>query len=166
MADEDTHRLVAAAQRGDAFALDALITELTPYVGRICASVALEHAPDAMQEAFIAILRGLPALRTPEALYGWVRVVTVREAVRTARQHRREVAVPDLADAPAAGDATLSGDVADVLRRLGPEQRAVLVLRHVEGLDEQEVARLLRVPVGTVRSRLFRARAAFRRAWG
>ncbi|MFC8717116.1 RNA polymerase sigma factor [Kitasatospora sp. NPDC057198] len=166
MADGETFRLVRAAQQGDVFAMDALITELTPYVGRICAPVALEHAADAVQEAFIAILRGLPTLRTPEALYGWVRVVAVREAVRVARRHRTEVAVPDLADLPADGDPALSGDVADVLRRLEPRQRAVLVLRHVEGLDEQEVARLLDVPVGTVRSRLFRARESFRRAWG
>ncbi|WP_033213589.1 RNA polymerase sigma factor [Kitasatospora phosalacinea] len=166
MGDEETSRLVAAAQQGDVFAMDALITELTPYVGRICASVALEHAADAMQEVFIAVFRGLRGLRTPEALYGWVRVIAVRESLRVARRHRREVAVPDLADLPADGDAALARDVADVLRRLGPEQRAVLVLRHVEGLDEQEVARLLRVPVGTVRSRLFRARQSFRRAWG
>ncbi|BAJ29309.1 MULTISPECIES: sigma-70 family RNA polymerase sigma factor [Kitasatospora] len=166
MADEETARLVEAAQRGDAFAMDELITVLTPYVGRICAPIALDQATDAVQEALIAVFRGLPGLRAPEALYGWVRVVAVREAVRVAQRHRPEVAVPDLGELPSDEDPELSGDVADVLRRLGPRQRAVLVLRHLEGLDEQQVARLLDVPVGTVRSRLFRARESFRRAWG
>ncbi|TDT24449.1 RNA polymerase sigma factor (sigma-70 family) [Streptomyces sp. BK208] len=57
-------------------------------------------------------------------------------------------------------------DITDLLERLAPEHRAVLVLRHVEGPSEQEVSALLEIPVGTVRSRLFRARRSFRSAWG
>jgi RNA polymerase sigma-70 factor (ECF subfamily) len=56
-------------------------------------------------------------------------------------------------------------DIRDVLDRLSPEHRAALVLRDVESLDEREVAGLLNVPAGTVKSRLHRARASFRRAW-
>ncbi|MER6073654.1 RNA polymerase sigma factor [Streptomyces sp. NPDC001817] len=156
---------MVAAQQGDAFAMDELITLLTPYVGRICASVALDDAADTMQEVFIAVFRGIGRLKSPEALYGWVRVIAVRESVRIAKGRKREVAVPDLNDIPSAQDVTLTSDVHDVLRRLSPQQRAVLLLRHVDGLDEQEVARILRLPVGTVRSRLFRARESFRRAW-
>jgi DNA-directed RNA polymerase specialized sigma24 family protein len=52
-----------------------------------------------------------------------------------------------------------------VLARLTPEHRAVLVLRDLEGLDEQAAGALLDVPAGTVRSRLFRARRSFRKAW-
>jgi RNA polymerase sigma-70 factor (ECF subfamily) len=69
------------------------------------------------------------------------------------------------ADLPAPGDPSLAADVRDVLDRLSPEHRAVLVLRDLEGLDEETAARLLRVPAGTVRSRLFRARARFRLSW-
>ncbi len=52
-----------------------------------------------------------------------------------------------------------------MLARLTPEHRAVLVLRDLEGLDEQAAGALLDVPAGTVRSRLFRARRSFRKAW-
>jgi len=52
-----------------------------------------------------------------------------------------------------------------VLARLTPEHRAVLVLRDLEGLDEQATGALLAVPAATVRSRLFRARRSFRKAW-
>jgi RNA polymerase sigma-70 factor (ECF subfamily) len=71
----------------------------------------------------------------------------------------------DLADIPARGDPQLAADVRDVLARLTPEHRAVLVLRDLEGLDEQATSALLNVPAGTVRSRLFRARRSFRKAW-
>ncbi|WP_308011686.1 sigma factor-like helix-turn-helix DNA-binding protein [Streptomyces plumbidurans] len=68
-------------------------------------------------------------------------------------------------DKPIAGDVQLASDIADAMERLAPEHRVVLTLRHVEGMSEQEVAGLLAVPVGTVRSRLFRARRSFRAAW-
>ncbi len=55
--------------------------------------------------------------------------------------------------------------IRDVLQRLSPQHRAVLVLRDVEGLDEQAAAAVLDVPLGTMRSRLSRARGTFRKAW-
>ena len=59
----------------------------------------------------------------------------------------------------------LAADIQDVLSRLAPEHRAVLMLRDVEGLDERTAAGLLRVPAGTVKSRLGRAQASFRKEW-
>jgi RNA polymerase sigma factor (sigma-70 family) len=56
-------------------------------------------------------------------------------------------------------------DIDDALARLPPPQRAVLVLRTQEGLSEQEIATALGIPAGTVKSRLHRARAAFREMW-
>jgi RNA polymerase sigma-70 factor (ECF subfamily) len=57
-------------------------------------------------------------------------------------------------------------DNRDVLDRLAPEHRAVLMLRDLEGLDERTVADALDMPVGTVKSRLSRARDNFRKGWG
>ena len=56
-------------------------------------------------------------------------------------------------------------DIDDAVARLPVSQRVVLVLRTREGLSEQEIATALGIPVGTVKSRLSRARAAFRKAW-
>jgi RNA polymerase sigma factor (sigma-70 family) len=156
--------LIRAAQRGDRIAVAGLLDALAPYVGRVCGPIALQDGPDAAQEALIAILKNLGGLREPAAIYGWARAIAVREAVRVARQAARTVPA-ELADVPAPGDPQLAADVRDVLARLTPEHRAVLVLRDVEGLDEQAAGALLDVPAGTVRSRLFRARRSFRKAW-
>jgi RNA polymerase sigma-70 factor (ECF subfamily) len=156
--------LARAAMGGDVLAMSDLIDHLGPYVGRICGPIALDGGPDAAQEALIAVFRGLPTLRDPEALYGWVRAIAAREAVRVARRQARAVPA-ELEELPAPGDPQLAADVRDVLDRLSPEHRAALVLRDLEGLDEQQVARILDVPAGTVKSRLHRARASFRRAW-
>jgi RNA polymerase sigma factor (sigma-70 family) len=66
----------------------------------------------------------------------------------------------------ARGDPQLATDIRDVLNRLSPEHRAVLVLRDLEGLDEKTVGNLLAIEVGTVKSRLHRARDNFRKVWG
>src|SRR5229473_908510 len=73
-------------------ALDRLLDELGPYVRRLCALIAPAAADDATQEALLAIFRGLSSLRAPEAIMTWVRSVTVRTAIRLARQHDLEVA--------------------------------------------------------------------------
>jgi RNA polymerase sigma-70 factor (ECF subfamily) len=163
---EAEDELVRNAQRGDALALSALIDRLAPFVGRICGPIALEHGEDAAQEALVAVLRDLPALREPRALYGWARRIAAREAVRHARAARRERPLAREAPTlPAPGDPALARDVRRVLEALAPEQRAILMLRDLEGLSEQEAASLLDVEQGTVKSRLSRARNAFRRRW-
>jgi len=163
--------LVRRAQRGDAWALDALIRALEPYLGRICGAIALEAGDDALQEAMIAVIRNLGSLREPLALRGWARRIAVREAVRVAHRHDRTAPVDPvdpagtLAQLPTVDDGLTDVEVRAVLAGLRPEQRAVLVLRHVDGIGEQEMADLLGVAPGTVKSRLSRARAAFREQW-
>jgi RNA polymerase sigma factor (sigma-70 family) len=158
--------LVRRAQRGDTGALNELFKELTPFVGRLCASIALDAGEDAAQETFVAIFRNLHSLREPAAFRGWVRRIAVRESVRAASGRRPvpvdpgflslSMTVPDGADAV---------DVNAILASLDPIQRAVLVMREVEGLSEDEMAAALGVAGGTVKSRLHRARAAFRARW-
>jgi RNA polymerase sigma factor (sigma-70 family) len=162
---------VRRAQRGDAWALDALVRALEPYLGRICGAIAADAGDDALQEAMIAVIRNIGALREPAALRGWARRIAVREAVRATRTARagdgRVVPVDParvLAQVPALRDDAGAVEVRAVLDGLGPEQRAVLVLRHL-GAGEQEMAEALGVAPGTVKSRLSRARAAFREQW-
>ncbi|WP_439679758.1 RNA polymerase sigma factor [Embleya sp. MST-111070] len=156
--------LARAARRGDTVAMSDLLDHLIPYVTTICGPIALDARQDAVQETLVVVFRALRSLDEPEALYGWVRAIAVREAVRIARRAIRDVPT-EWADPPAPGDPQLAADIDDVLARLSPEHRAVLVLRDVEGLDEQTAADLLGVPEGTVKSRLHRARAGFRRMW-
>jgi len=160
-------QLVRAARRGDAAAMDALVRALMPYVGRVCGAIALDHGDDAMQETFIAVLRNIRSLREPAALHGWVRRIAVREAIRAARRGREDPVDPEMLRGVSVAPVELSTvlDVRSTLARLGPEQRAVLVLRDVDGLSETEAAEVLGVPEGTVKSRLHRARSAFARRW-
>jgi RNA polymerase sigma factor (sigma-70 family) len=157
--------MVRAAQRGDRVAQGELMDALIPFLGRLCGPIALQDGTDAVQEAVIAIFRNLGQLRDPAAILGWARAIAVREAVRVARQAARAIPA-ELADVPAPGDPQLAADVADVLGRLSPQHRAVLVLRDLDGLDEREAGAMLAIPAATVRTRLLRARRAFRKAWG
>jgi len=164
MTSADTSALVLAAQRGDSRAMNELLDVLSPFVGRLCGPIALQDGADATQEALIAVFRDLSTLRNPDALYGWVRTIAVREAVRVARRARAQTA-DELLDVPRPDDPLLASDIHDVLDRLSPDHRAVLVLRDLENLDERSVAALIDVEVGTVKSRLHRARHTFRKAW-
>lgn len=156
----EVHDLVRAAQRGDPAALDALVRALAPYVTRVCGAIALDRGDDAVQETFIAVLRGVRGLREPAALHGWVRRIAVREAVRAANGRLPSAEAFDVPAPMPDLDAAL--DVRAALASLSAEHRAVLVLRDLDGLPEAEVAALLSVPEGTVKSRLHRARAAAR----
>ena len=156
---------IRAAQQGDALAMSALLDELAPFVGRICGSIALGGGSDAAQEALIQIFRDLASLRDPAAMRGWARRIAVREAVRHAQRDRAGDASGRGREIPAPGDPSLAGDIRRVLIALEPEQRAILVLRDLEGLSEKEAALHLGVARGTAKSRLHRARAAFKERW-
>ncbi|MFD7987191.1 RNA polymerase sigma factor [Kitasatospora indigofera] len=156
--------LVRAAQRGDPIALADLMDLLAPYVGRICGPIARQDGPDATQETLIVVLRNIGQLRDHTALFGWVRAIAVREAVRVAARAKRLSGDP-LEEVAGGADQQLATDVGDVLARLSPEHRAVLVLRDLEGVDETTAGAVLAVPPGTVRSRLHRARQSFRKVW-
>ena len=155
--------LVRAAQSGDALALDRLLDDLAPYVLRICRGIALNHADDAAQESLMAIVRHLRSLREPEALYGWARRIATREAIRAARASRNTAELTF--ETPASTDPLLGIEVRDQLSRMEPAQRAIIVLRDLEGLSEEQVAEILGVAHGTVKSRLHRARARFKQEW-
>jgi RNA polymerase sigma-70 factor (ECF subfamily) len=156
--------VVRAAQGGDARAMDALMRELSPRLGRICAAISPQHGEDALQETLIAVLRNVGSLREPAAIHGWARRVAVNESIRVARRAGAAVPIADIDD-PSGVDVETAVDVRAVLATLTPEQRAILVLRDLEGLSEDEAAALVGTAVGTVKSRLHRARAAFRERW-
>ncbi|WP_052432884.1 RNA polymerase sigma factor [Streptacidiphilus carbonis] len=162
---DDLVPLVLRAQRGDAMAMSELLSVLAPYAARVCGPIALADGADAAQETLIAVFRNLRSLQDPAACRGWVRAIAVRESVRLAKRSARSTPVESLEHLPSRADVEQAADIHDVLARLSPEHRAVIVLRDLEGLDEVRAAALLSVPVGTVKSRLHRARDTFRKAW-
>jgi RNA polymerase sigma-70 factor (ECF subfamily) len=126
-------------------------------------------AEEVAQEAFIRIFRGLPKFRGDAALGTWI----YRLAVNAALSHRsrrsptpttfetEEVETVDLAPEPR-GDAVLRSRLEKALHALPPGYRAVIVLHDVEGLEHEEVAKILGCHVGTSKSQLHKARAKLR----
>jgi RNA polymerase sigma-70 factor (ECF subfamily) len=141
-----------------------LLRFLEPYVGRWCGPIALQDGPDAVQETLLIVFRQLHQLKEPAALLGWVRSIAIREAVKIAAKSNRTV-LAELSEVPDRAEMETMSDVRDVLKRLSPEHRAILVLRDLEDLDERSVSAMLDISVGTVKSRLHRARRSFRRDW-
>ncbi len=166
----DQRELVVRAGEGDhdAFALlarDALAR--LDAVARLILRDA-ELARDAVQEALVRAWRDLPALREPERFDAWLHRLTVHacmDAARHDRRHRGTVALTPMIDRPAA-DAmagVIDRDELDrALRRLEPEQRAILVLRFYLDLTLPDAADALGIPLGTAKSRLHRALEALR----
>jgi RNA polymerase sigma-70 factor (ECF subfamily) len=165
--------LVEAARRGDrdAFAILAVSRgdRLFGVAHRILRE--MDRAEDAVQQTLVIAWRELPRLRDPERFDAWVLRLLVRLCYAEARRDRRHFAVVRAlpVDGPAGPDA-FTHDIANRdqlergFRRLRPEHRVVLVLRHYVGLEPAEIAEVLGIPEGTTRSRLHYAHRAMRAA--
>ena len=120
---------------------------------------------DLAQEALITAWERLGSLREGQAFASWLRRIAVSKALAwRRRQARRARSIVTEPVAPPF-DATQPVAVRQVLLRMRPEHAAVLVLREIEGLSYEEIAETLRLPLGTVRSRLHYSRESFRRIW-
>ena len=128
------------------------------------------RSEDAVQQTLVIAWRELPRLRDPDRFEAWINRLLVNVCYLEARRARQWSANVRLlpTEWPAAQDDTLSIADRDQLergfRRLPPEQRAILVLRHYLGLEPAEIAETLGIPVGTARSRLHYAHRAMRAA--
>jgi RNA polymerase sigma-70 factor (ECF subfamily) len=160
--------LAAAAAEGDRGALEVLLARHFDRVYAICRRVLLndQDALDATQEALIAITRGIASFDGRARFTTWCyRVATNAALDEIRRRKRRPMPVETLPDAP--GSTTgIDDHVADVLdvdaalAELAPEFRAAVALRDLADLDYAEIAAVLGIPPGTVRSRIARGRAA------
>jgi RNA polymerase sigma-70 factor (ECF subfamily) len=164
--------LVIAAQRGDQVAfvdlLRGRVDRLFSIARRILRDV--DRAEDALQDALVIAWRDLPELRDPGRFDYWIQRVLTNMCIEHARRDRRRYArleVINLDDHVASDE--LAGladrDIVDrAFRRLKPEERAVLVLRHYLGYEPSAIADVLGLPGGTIRSRLHHAHRAMRAA--
>ena len=117
------------------------------------------RAEEITQDVFMALVQS----RNGYELRASFRTYLYRIAMnRVASEHRKTKENPDPADSAVAGDPALVQQVRDALEKIDPEQKQVVMLREYEGLSYQEIAEVLKVPVGTVRSKLFRAKLALR----
>ena len=176
----DDQLLVERAQTGDKRAFDLLVLKYQHKIAKLIMRYVRDPAEalDVSQEAFIKTYRALPKFRGDSAFYTWL----YRIAINTAKNHlvamkRRPVDFevdlqdPDAYDINARLQDTDTPDriaqreelretVEDAIAALPDELREAIILREIEGLSYEEIARAMECPVGTVRSRIFRAREA------
>ena len=121
-------------------------------------------AEDAVGQAVLLAWQSIGRLRTPESIRPWLVKITVNCARRQLRRRSGTVSLEDVSPATASREDTYSCGLWEEVLALPPEQRAAVVLFYYEDLPIVEISRLLRVPEGTVKSRLNRARQRLRQA--
>ena len=178
-ASDTDQQLVQRAQRGDLRAFDLLVLK---YQGRIAALVGryvsdAGEVEDVTQEAFIKAYRALGKFRGDSAFYTWLYRIAANAAknhlVAKGRRPRADATIEDaegfdeggmLSESASPEALAMGGELAEVVEsamdELPDELRAALMLREFEGLSYDDIADVLGCPVGTVRSRIFRAREA------
>lgn len=177
---EKDSNLVLRVQKGDVSAFNELVTKYRRKVMRLVSRFVYhqDEVDDITQDAFIRVYRALPNFRGDSSFYTWL----YRIAINTAKNHviagtrvgllhfSREEGEPEkleeseraLQDFNTPESALINKQIeqtlSDALAFLSRERRMALMLCEIEGLSYQEIARIMKCPVGTVRSRIFRAR--------
>lgn len=178
---EIDQQLVERAQRGDKHAFELLVSKYQRKLGRLLSRFIRDatEVEDVTQEAFIKAYRALPTFRGDSAFYTWL----YRIGINTAKNYlvalgRRAPTTTDfdseeaesfedgdqLRDLNTPENQLMSKQVAETvnqtLGQLPEELRTAITLREIEGLSYEDIANIMNCPIGTVRSRIFRAREA------
>lgn len=163
--------LVDQAKRGDREAFTSLAFELSDRLFAVAHRILrdFDAAGDALQVTLLRIWRDLPSLRDSSTVERWSYRILVRACHDQLRQQRRRAPIVEVLPVPGAEPgpdvAVMHRDeLGRAFRRLTTEQRAAIVLQYYRGLTLPEIAEVLGVPVGTVRSRLHYAKRALRAA--
>jgi RNA polymerase sigma-70 factor (ECF subfamily) len=160
--------LVLRCQDGDASALDELVRRWQPRLWRHAWHLTrqTDAASDVTQESWIGIVRGIRLLEDPAMFRAWAyRIVTRRCADWANRRRGNAARSPvEVDDVPVAQLFTLESreeaqQLHKAIARLGSDQRAILSMRYWENMSTREIAAVLGVPDGTVKSRLSHARS-------
>jgi len=182
MDDRDLDRhLVERAQRGDKHAFELLVSKYQRKLARLLARFIRDPAEveDVAQEAFIKAYRALPSFRGDSAFYTWLYrigintaknyLVSIGRRAPTATEFNSEEAEgfeggEQLRDINTPESLMMSKEIAstvnDTMEHLPEELRSAITLREIEGLSYEDIAEIMNCPIGTVRSRIFRAREA------
>ena len=171
----ETENLISRCLAGDAEAFRELYRTHRPHVARLVQRILGPdtEVEDVIQEAFIQIHRSLPSFQGSSLLSTWIHRVAVNVALQHIRRRKRLRSGPvtTMADPPepSSGDPAPEEDVLwrDRMRKLyaaldtlSPKKRTVFVLHEIEGMSAEDIAKTMRAPLITVRTRLFYARKA------
>jgi len=164
--------LIRRSKGGSREAFGQLVSRYQVPVYRVVRGIlgSPSESEDVAQEVFLKGYANLAKFRGESGFFTWLYRIAVNEALR-ARKRRTfanadalpEVVAPP--PAPSEEDAPTLATLEKLLRKLSDEFRSIVVLRDVEGLSYSEIAETLEIPIGTVESRLFRARQELRVLW-
>ena len=182
MSDRDIdQQLVERAQRGDKHAFELLVAKYQRRLLRLISRLVRDpaEAEDVAQEAFIKAYRALPQFRGDAAFYTWLYRIGVNTAKNFLVSNGRKAPTSTEKDAEEAETFEDAGQLRDIntpesvlmsrqvaeavnaaMERLPEELCTAVTLREIEGLSYDEIAEVMNCPIGTVRSRIFRAREA------
>ncbi len=167
----DERDLITRSCAGDLEAFESLVRAHQDRIYNLAYRLTgnREDATDAAQEAFIRAYRALPRFRRDAAFSTWLYRIATNAALDLVRRRPAVPPVELTADYRAPDNPEVEAQRRETHRRihaalghLPPEYRAAVVLRDLQGLDYEEIAHILQVPIGTVRSRLSRGRGALR----
>lgn len=160
--------LVLEAQSGEKSALDQLVVRLYPKLLRYSFRQLNDHegARDTVQSSFEILSKDLRKVTDPAAFLGWIYKITHRKGVDYIRRQQQQNVLRERVEheqlVHEAPEASIGVDeqfsVSDILKTLGPEPYRLVHLYYLEGFSIKEIATILCIPEGTVKSRLFQAR--------
>ena len=168
---KDQEHIIARARRGDADAFEQLVAAYRNQVFRLalrmCGNEA--DADEVAQEAFLSAWKGLPNFRGESRFSTWLYQLTTHAAIDLMRREKRQAAAEDIDGITAADDGPspqqqverteTQREIRSALMQLPEEYRQVLLLRFMQELSYEEIGQTLKLPAGTVKSRLNRAKA-------
>ncbi len=161
---DDLAALLAAGAAGDQAAFAFLVRETQGDVWRFCSRmVDADAVDDAVQETYVRVWRVAGSFRGESSARTWILAIARRVCTEGWRQRDRRARIVEASEgrarlAPVAPDATGAVDLDALVAGLDPERRSAFVLTQVIGLPYAEAARVCACPVGTIRSRVARAR--------
>ncbi len=164
---DDLTALLVDAAAGDGRALERFVTTGQADVWRFCASLlSPSQADDATQETFVRAWRAAASFRRESSARTWLLAIARRVCFDQLRRQRRYEMVPldHARGMGAAPDSAAAHALGDLIARLEPDRRTAFVLTQLHGLSYQQAAEVCDCPIGTVRSRVARARADLARA--
>ncbi|MCB1005267.1 MAG: sigma-70 family RNA polymerase sigma factor, partial [Acidimicrobiales bacterium] len=160
MASDALTELALRARAGDRVALSDFVRATQDDVWRVCAHLASPaQADDLAQEVYVRALRALPRFRAESSARTWLLAIarhTAIDAVRAAMRRRRLLARAPVPEDEA--DRTGDTDLTELVAALDPDRRSAFVLTQIAGCSYEEAAEICDCPVGTIRSRVARAR--------
>lgn len=159
--------LLQRCRTGDQSALNQVINRHRTRLIRVATNILRDQheAEDVAQESFIRGFRELSNLRDDRAFAGYIYRIAVRICMDRLRARKSAATQMDTGTAAQGSRIENRVVIEKLLAQLTPDLRTTLVLREIEQLSYEEVAEAMRVPIGTVRSRLHSARERFRKLW-